>query len=584
MITNLRRIKLIAAIALLPLLACVFAPLEMRRALAAESLAAFRVENLPKHNGWRAALGEYNSAPPRLVAVAKNRQQLFMFEKNSPLRVAAEYQCTTGQVVGDKQQQNDLKTPEGVYFVTGKIDSGLDFEKYGYEAYPLNYPNPVDRLRRKTGYGIWIHGRGTELTPLQTQGCVSLNNTDIAVLGNNLTKGTPVALASDVSPAELSPADKMTIALLEQKVQGWAKAWGSRSRAMFDYYDPQAYSVAQEDFSAFRSQKERIFSAMPWIETKISDVQVLPGPGYWVTWFFQEYKAPNLATKGVRRLYWQEDAKGELRIVGMEWEPGLAPQSVLLAESSQNASMTAGKTVSDSPAGLVAGLDGAASPETGREEKPVLVAVNTADSLRVAAPAVLELPEGQVVAQPGEQVESTSVPSSADEGALAEKETPPAHIPLGEEFTEVYAARKREPAADATAVPAGGKKTDDSADSSAKQGRDFVENWRKAWEKGDLDAYMACYAPNAEQGDKKGAKAIAAHKRQLWKTRAPGSVRFANMKITPAGSEGGGLRVEMAQNYKDKSGYKDRGRKVLQLRKVKGAWKIISEDWDPLTP
>ena len=40
-----------------------------------------------------------------------------------------------------------------------------------------------------------------------------------------------------------------------------------------------------------------------------------------MTWTDQYYRAPNLSTEGVRRLYWQRDGKGEFRIVGMEWEP-----------------------------------------------------------------------------------------------------------------------------------------------------------------------------------------------------------------------------------------------------------------------
>jgi murein L,D-transpeptidase YafK len=58
--------------------------------------------------------------------------------------------------------------------VVSKLEGGLDYEKYGYEAYTLNYPNPIDKLRRKTGYGIWIYGRGVPITPNLTGGCVCL--------------------------------------------------------------------------------------------------------------------------------------------------------------------------------------------------------------------------------------------------------------------------------------------------------------------------------------------------------------------------------------------------------------------------
>lgn len=46
-----------------------------------------------------------------------------------------------------------------------KIASGLDFKEYGGIAYTLNYPNPVDKLRGKTGHGIWIHSKGLGIEP-----------------------------------------------------------------------------------------------------------------------------------------------------------------------------------------------------------------------------------------------------------------------------------------------------------------------------------------------------------------------------------------------------------------------------------
>ena len=277
----------------------------------------------PGNAGWEARIVPHAFIPSQLVAVDKQRQALFVFEHSSPLRMTEQYACATGQVLGDKEVSGDLKTPEGIYFVVRRLDSGLDFIKYGNVAYTLNYPNPIDKLRKKTGYGIWIHGRGTAIVPRETEGCIALNNGDIAALGKKLIPGAPIALASvvvhDTKPDDM---DEGILALLEEKSHGWAKAWAGRSPAFFDYYDPVAYTLAQgEPFDKFRAQKAGLFTALPWIETKIDNVQVLQGPGYWVSWFRQEYRAPNISTQGIRRLYWQKDAEGELRIAGMEWEP-----------------------------------------------------------------------------------------------------------------------------------------------------------------------------------------------------------------------------------------------------------------------
>lgn len=269
---------------------------------------------------WQAPLFD-EGLPSHLVAVDKHRQSFLFFERKSPLRLKYIFPCTTGQVPGDKQVINDKRTPEGVYFVEYKIASGLDFAEYGGVAYTLNYPNPVDRLRGKTGHGIWIHSKGFGIYPRDTRGCVAIGLEDIDTVGPSLVPGTAVVLAHAVDETAVPQPDDGTARLLRHRMQQWSDAWAARSEKLFDFYDPAAYSKATEDFSRFRQNKQRLFRMLSFIKIINRDIHVLQGPGYWVTWSEQFYTASNLSTEGVRRLYWQRDAKGEFRIVGMEWTP-----------------------------------------------------------------------------------------------------------------------------------------------------------------------------------------------------------------------------------------------------------------------
>ena len=488
-------------------------------ALAQVTIPAQAADKSAPENGWQTQIAAHPLTPSRLVAVDKNRQTLFVFERHSPLRLTDKYICTTGQAVGDKIVQGDLKTPEGIYFVVQRLGSGLDFKKYGNEAYTLNYPNPVDKLRKKTGYGIWIHGRGTSIVPRETQGCVAMNNSDIGVLGKNLLPGTAVTLAAEVTQvAELPAPDKATLAVLEKKTQGWAKAWGSRSSSLFEYYDPQAYSIAQgESFSSFRTQKERLFKSLPWIDTKIRDVHVLQGPGYWVTWFQQDYKAPNLSTKGVRRLYWQKDTKGDLRIVGMEWAPHLS------------GTLTASRGEAAFPP-----LD--ANPRSEEDFAPP----------KTEAPA-------KAVPEPAKP----AVPPKAD--------PPPAKTPP--------------PATVATTPPPKEPETKaQRIEKLATEGAAFIESWRAVWLRGDIDKYMACYSSNAVQGSRKGKTAIESHKRVTWKNARPSKVQLSNVRISV---DNGGIKADMVQEYADRSGFRDKGLKTLHLKRFGTTWRITSEEWSP---
>lgn len=480
-------------------------------------IKALQQQSPPAGAGWEFQATTNQPLVSRFVAVDKSQQKIMLYEHKSPLRLVSSFVCTTGQIIGDKKVEGDLRTPEGVYFVVQRIGNGLNYELYGNEAYTLNYPNPVDKLRRKTGYGIWIHGRGYDITPLETQGCVAMNNGDLAVFAQNLKPGLPVALADVVKHSASAPSgsDEQTTKKLHEKVKGWATAWGSRSSSMFDFYDQEAYSIAQEPFSKFKAQKERLFKMLPWIKNDVSNVNVMKGPGYWVTWFFQDYKAPNLETKGVRRLYWQENNKGDLRIVGMEWLPGLTMDGGVLVASAEDPG----------------GEKPKAQEPLRAEGGPIIV--EGKDAPQKQAPVVAE----------------KKTDTKADTKTVAKADT--------KKVEEDKAAKAKQ-------------------DKNAEVTR-FVEAWRKAWEAGDLNGYMKFYAKNAVQGSRKGQASIKKQKQSLWANAGPAKVNFGNIRIVPA--SGGLIKVEMTQVYKNKKGQSDKGTKTLHLKTVGKTLEIVREDW-----
>ena len=269
---------------------------------------------------WRTQLTD-TMLPAHFVAVDKQRKKFFFYD-NTPLTRTYEFTCTTGKNDGDKEVVGDGKTPEGIYFIEKTIDSGLDFKEYGGVAYTLNYPNPIDRLRGRTGHGIWIHSKGFGLVP--TRGCVAIDLPDIAVVGPRLTSGTAVIIAEAMDiPASLPP--NPTAHALAARMEAWANAWAHKSPMLFDFYDPLAYSQATENFSRFRAKKEQIFATISSLTITTRNIHVLEGPGYWVTWAEQRYSASNHQTEGIRRLYWQHDATKTFRIVAMEWIPQVLP-------------------------------------------------------------------------------------------------------------------------------------------------------------------------------------------------------------------------------------------------------------------
>lgn len=601
----------------------------MRRLLPALGLAAALMGWPASASAWQTTITDASSLPPEFVAVDKSSQRLFLLARRSPLAVEGVFPSIHGRVEGDKQVEGDLRTPEGVYFVRGKIQAQLDFDEYGSQAHALNYPNPVDRLRGKTGYGIWIHSKGRPIATQKTQGCIAIDLADIDRLAPRLTPGTPVLVAQRVDgpvlrasaaltagassepptvasaapsssassdpgqftatdstsfplsgaapvfqTAELNPdaslptpptetpeaialpaeppapgdaaqptpsvaaeavspsvllaanesesaqtpgqapsadafsavardpstdeisadeissdlalpsadetpipaltegttekgqeeagrgrpnlpilfdssalksvADETHLREVARRSAEWNRAWSDRSPSFFDFYEPGAYTKTSENFSTFKALKSSLFERFSWISIEQGDISVLPGPGYWVSWFTQYYRAPNLHTEGIRRLYWMPGENGELKIVAMEWLP----------------------------------------KELGLHDA----------FMKRVTPAVLQL----------------------------------------------------------------------------------VEDWRKAWEDGDLERYAAFYRPGADQGNLKGLAAILDNKKSIWARKKPARVEFQGTMVYV---EDRGVRVRMTQLYSDSSGYHDKGVKELLLYPQGDSWRIASESW-----
>lgn len=279
--------------------------------------------------GWNVTLAAHPYGPEHILAIDKESQTFFLLAQRSPIELVRKFPCTTGQAEGDKQQRGDLRTPEGVYFIGGVVQGGLDYDLYGNVAYSLNFPNPIDRIKGKTGSGIWLHGRGKELLPMDTRGCVALDTVDIESMHSLIRGGMPTIIAQKLSWTEESGEFEGAAENVVEELKSWASDWQSRSEDFFSRYDGVKFSISEgEPFAGFVNHKKGIFKAQPWIQVMIRNIKALPGPDYWVTCFDQYYRTAELVSTVGKRFYWQQGDDGQWRIVGREYtEPStdLAP-------------------------------------------------------------------------------------------------------------------------------------------------------------------------------------------------------------------------------------------------------------------
>ena len=255
--------------------------------------------------------------PDSLFAVDKSKQVLLYFKKNNvsqQLDLVKTIPCATGKVNGDKFREGDMKTPEGIYFIQAKKEQGLNFGLYGDLAFVLNFPNPVDQAKGKTGHGIWLHGRGKPIKPHETRGCVALNNHDIKTFQSEVQiNTTPVVISHSISLNGDGQTKESISETLIQATTRWARAWDDKSASFLSFYDSQFFP------ERFFEHKQGLFQRYAWIDVLIDEIRCIEGQEYCVTYFKQLYKAPGFTSEGIKRLYWKLSESGEWKIIGSEW-------------------------------------------------------------------------------------------------------------------------------------------------------------------------------------------------------------------------------------------------------------------------
>lgn len=554
---------------------------------------------------WTADVVDTEWFPKLSVAVDKKSQAFFLLSRQSPVRVAEFLPCATGQLLGDKLKEGDLRTPEGVYFIVRRKASGLNYELYGDLAFPLNFPNPADVVRKKTGHGIWIHGRGTSIVPYLTQGCVALNTPDLHRLDGDLALGTPVIIADEVRLAADASRLKAEAKEVVDATKAWGKAWADRSEAFFGFHDAEKFAISEgQPFAAFRSQKERLFKSLPWIQVTLTDIRALPGPDYWVTYFVQVYRSPTLVSQGVKRLYWQRGADDRFRIIGMEYEesPTLLAANAKTGKALANEAETV-TTPPDAPSeeetqarqlmdSHQAAMEKVAQkafhslplkvPPT-PEDHAILDVAQTGPAKPGVSPfatdAAKVVPPPPAVPAAAQPVPAPAVPAAPVQVAQVAEKPAAAPAAASQPVAPAPAAKAPEPAAPvAPAAPA----AKPVAPEQAAAIRAAVESWRAAWEHGRIEDYLAHYADNAVQGGLKGKEAIRRQKTGLWQGHPPSRV---TMDVLSAAPEGDGFTVVCAMDYQGKSGGRESaGFKTLSLVPAGGKLVIAKERWSKQRP
>jgi hypothetical protein len=173
------------------------------------------------------------------IAIDASRSRLYLFENQTPpgptegltapprLKLVGDFYISVGLSGIEKSVEGDKRTPLGVYYITSTLDPDSLPDLYGVGALPINYPNPLDQARGKTGSGIWLHGTPREQfvrAPQASDGCVVLSNPDLErLLATVRIRTTPVVIAPELQwvRPEAQQADRRAF---EATLEAWRAA------------------------------------------------------------------------------------------------------------------------------------------------------------------------------------------------------------------------------------------------------------------------------------------------------------------------------------------------------------------------
>lgn len=266
----------------------------------------------------------------KAVLVDKSLKRMYIAVlKGDNMEVVKEYSVLTGRMEGDKQLRGDEKTPEGVYYVLS-YSSGDQLVKrygsyaliYGAGSFPLNYPNIVDKIHKKTGGGIWLHGTKPDLDKTYTQGCVAMNNADFTDMANWTKITTPVIISEKLAYASNAAEFEKNRRELLNIFETFIKSWRENDAGTFtdsihtDFKTPSGINKKK-----YVKGKTDLMKIYPDREIDNYNTKIfMKDANYTVFDTNQFYCASNLVSYSNKRYYFTEES-GKLKLMSEEVRP-----------------------------------------------------------------------------------------------------------------------------------------------------------------------------------------------------------------------------------------------------------------------
>ena len=260
--------------------------------------------------------------PTTAIVVDKKTNKLFLTEyRDGQYTTIKQYHATVGRVKGDKEDEGDLKTPEGIYILHSRTAPPQLKAKFGVMAFNLNYPNAFDQIAGRTGFGIMLHATNEPERLKQnydSEGCVVVENQEIREIEKQIRLGlTPMLIFAELPPDFMASGK---IPELKGFFEGWINAWETENiNSYIDHYhsDFSAQGMNRKHWKEYKASLNKRYST---IKIGPEDVRYYKHPKYSVVTFTQNYRSTmkngwaGHKSRGTKILYVAEES-GKPKII-----------------------------------------------------------------------------------------------------------------------------------------------------------------------------------------------------------------------------------------------------------------------------
>ncbi|MDX8413233.1 MAG: L,D-transpeptidase family protein [Mariprofundales bacterium] len=270
-----------------------------------------------------------------IFMVDKQRSRLFVFARDADgsLRKVEDEYVVTGSELGDKKKEGDGRTPTGIYRFVQRLEGNALELRYGPVAFPIDYPNVLDRMHHKNGHGIWLHGYAPQVNrrpPRDTKGCFSLSNGLLMQLAPKIVLGKSWVVVGNQLRFDDAIAREQLRSSVAGALEQWRQDWSSlNTQRYLDHYHSR-FRSGKYDLRSWQRHKRYVNSHKRSISVSISAVTLIRDPNprpegeVVVAQFHQHYRSDNYVDDTVKRLYMvRANGQRPWRILSEEMIPPL---------------------------------------------------------------------------------------------------------------------------------------------------------------------------------------------------------------------------------------------------------------------